>query len=876
MKLQGLFLLFCSCILAGCDMQQDNPLSSPSEYFDQGVRYFDEGAYHQAEISFGRAISLLPQTTEFINISELYGYLGRTDLELGEYKAALDNLENAKQRSAQLNDYRLEAQICSWKGDAFFEMREYAAAIDAYRESMRLSSALDDIRTRAQTGLRMASTMTAAGMLDQASNICGEALSALQNTGKNSDIATALGGMGDIYRRQGRYPEALNSVSQALESLSTIEDPLLQAKLKITLGLIHRAQLDPNDAISEFRDAVNTLRRRQTGKDYEALSLFYLGTIYQNNGHLNDARKYFSEALEIERALGDKIAENYLYLFIIRCNLDLMTGDQRNQVLDKLLVSYQQIAAKFHECGHRTGEAYVYSLLGSIFESENNPVMACSMFQKAVDLDLEMRGEYVNAELHLPFLNELGIVYNRAGWYDKLALVLLNTNQKYDAMAVLDLSQIKSTVNTFEHLDVTLRHPQLQDMVSDCRSKLNAIEMLELELTNTLSGKQKSVDSRQVAAIQSQLADLRKKVRDATSRVLAIQPNYEPLLSPIMKKSQDLQKLIPEGTVVLQFLPTDDELDLFALTRDRLDVQKVSIGKDSLLSLVHDYEQLLQDPSVYAGAGGIASLGSMTRFEKLSTQLYDCFIRPVESRLDRSLVIIARDEFRSFPFQALERQDNKGNVKYLIELSSVDYLPSLSSLQYGTANTIAIRSVIACGNPTGQNWSVDYELRDIRSFFKNATILLGVEATWKNLLHSKGDVLQLSTDFFNTSDRYDLGVFVCSNGKTIGETENVAFEQLASHEPYPVIELSNQQVKGYGLNPLHALLLRMNGTSDVFLNAWVADRKAAKFFSEYLYTNLAAGLAPGDAYRQALLNLIGTREVSHPRSWGQFFHFGVG
>jgi hypothetical protein len=68
----------------------------------------------------------------------------------------------------------------------------------------------------------------------------------------------------------------------------------------------------------------------------------------------------------------------------------------------------------------------------------------------------------------------------------------------------------------------------------------------------------------------------------------------------------------------------------------------------------------------------------------------------------------------------------------------------------------------------------------------------------------------------------------------------------------------------------------MNGTSDVFLNAWSADRKTAKFFSELFYTNLAVGLAPGDAYRQAILNLISTREVGHPRSWGQFFHFGVG
>ena len=72
------------------------------------------------------------------------------------------------------------------------------------------------------------------------------------------------------------------------------------------------------------------------------------------------------------------------------------------------------------------------------------------------------------------------------------------------------------------------------------------------------------------------------------------------------------------------------------------------------------------------------------------------------------------------------------------------------------------------------------------------------------------------------------------------------------------------------------MLLRVNGTSDVFLNTWYADRKAAKFFSEFFYTHLSNGLAPGDAYRQALLNLIQTKDVNHPHSWGQFFHFGVG
>jgi hypothetical protein len=88
--------------------------------------------------------------------------------------------------------------------------------------------------------------------------------------------------------------------------------------------------------------------------------------------------------------------------------------------------------------------------------------------------------------------------------------------------------------------------------------------------------------------------------------------------------------------------------------------------------------------------------------------------------------------------------------------------------------------------------------------------------------------------------------------------------------------LSNDRGDVDGLGPDQALVLRVNGTSDVFMNRWTADRKASKFFSEFFFTHLSNGLAPGDAFRQALLNLITTRDVNHPRSWGQFFHFGVG
>ena len=171
---------------------------------------------------------------------------------------------------------------------------------------------------------------------------------------------------------------------------------------------------------------------------------------------------------------------------------------------------------------------------------------------------------------------------------------------------------------------------------------------------------------------------------------------------------------------------------------------------------------------------------------------------------------------------------------------------------------------------------MDYELRDIRSFFKGAKVMVGLETSWDNLKSIKADILQISTEFSQPSTELPLGNIVLSNGLMVEESTTVPFEKLSEHDAIPVIILSNHSGQGVGLSAAHALLLRINGTSDVFFNAWLADRKAAKFFSEYFFTHLANGLAPGDAYRQALLNLIRTKDVNHPHSWAQFFHYGLG
>jgi CHAT domain-containing protein len=376
--------------------------------------------------------------------------------------------------------------------------------------------------------------------------------------------------------------------------------------------------------------------------------------------------------------------------------------------------------------------------------------------------------------------------------------------------------------------------------------------------------------------LHAELESAKQSIRKGSWEIINEHPNYEALVLPGRVEATILGNCIPNGSLAIEFLPTDDTLYVFALTRSQLVVRTSAIHRDSLFQLMAEYRRLLQDPTVYSGEAGEASVASMTRFAILSTQLYELLLRPVDDLFERNLIIVVNREMDGFPFHAIERQDAKGNVKYVIELTSVDYVPSIASLRYRTASFTRTQDVVAFGNPTGKNWSVDYELRDIRSFFKSAHVMVGLEASWDNLKSIKADILLISTEFSQRSTELPLGSIVLSNGLIVEQSTTAPFEKLTELAAAPVLILSNQNGQGFGLSAEHALLLHLNGASDVFFNAWQADRKTAKFFSEYFFTHLANGLAPGDAYRQALLNLIRTREVSQPRSWGQFFHFGIG
>jgi tetratricopeptide (TPR) repeat protein len=861
-------------LLAQCE-RNDQPLTDATGVFEKAVSSFEDRAYLQAESLFVRSLPVFEQSGQTYTMVEANRYLGQIYLAEGRFYTALKRFESALVLTQSLKDFRTEIKLRELIGDSHSSLDAFQAALFSYREAHRLCSAFNDLDAKASLEMKMGEVSTYADHLDDAFAYYQAAYSYYQNQG-GIRAAEALGGLGEVLYRQKKLDAGENSLNQARSMIEKSNEPVLDARLRMLTGIVLKAQGKNNEALQVFRDAANNLRRRKTGRNEEIQLLFNIGTVYFDNSRFADAKKYFSEAEDLSRSLGDGIAEGYLGIFGVRCDEQALPQNQRFQDVDRLAQEYQRVAQKFQAGGHRSGEAYAHAQVGRLYESVGKLAKARDEYRQAIEVEETTLGEFMVPKYHHQYQEVLDLQKARSGWYAQLSSLLIQMQGKDEALSVLELGSQRSQAKMLQDVSIAIRHPSLKQDLVKARSNVRELRMLQIEQSSILSVRRGLNDDRHVNALHNQISNLQRELASLSERIIDQYPNYEPLLHTGSIKIKDIQASIPKGTLVVRFLPANDQLHVFALTRTKFEVKSSIVPREKLLSLVAEYQRLLHDPSVYTGTAGETSVSTMTRFATLSTQLYDYLLKPVDGILERNLVVIESPEFEGFPFHTIERQDRGGSVKYVIEITSVDYLPSLAAIRFKTADTERLSRVTAMGNPTGKNWAIDYELRDIRSFFKEATILISRDASWDNLKDVKTDVLQLSSDFLMGEGDSPLGMFALAKLQTPDDVSKIPFERLTEIQAPAVVVLSNQYGQGFGLSTTHALALRINGTSDVFFNSWFSDRKAAKFFSEFFYTHLANGLAPGDAYRQALLNLIRTRDLSHPHSWGQFFHFGIG
>jgi len=867
--------VFFLIVIFACNCERSQE-ADPQEIYERAINLIENNRLEEAKPVLEQVVKLSEKNHRTTLLIDALLQLASLHHKLGEFDSALTVISNAEKLMHEDGDIKGMLKIHMLEADVYYDVQAYNLSTNKYRLVSTSALAFGEKKLSTEAFLKLGDILRINNHLNEALDAYKSAYQQAQALGDHKYIISSLLGLSTTYRLIKQYSEAYNSLSQALSLADSFSNAVLRARLKIELGLIYFEQQNVNAALKEFGEAVNTLRIARTDRRYEIVSLFYIGYLYERSKRFLDAKKYYNEALDISNKMADRISSLYISIFLARINS--ISSSSKNAELERHIAEkYLELANEFHAIGHIAGEGFLYVQLGKYYENNGDLLKAREYCLKATKLDEDSYVDHFDNEFYKPFQDVLGITSSHYEWYESTENILLKLLRYEEALTIAEYYRLREMARKMWDCNISLINTGIiEKEVNDLREKIMKLKLAEMEYIMCKKRSMEASRNVEVEKLLQKVEILKKEISEKSSRIITEYPNYETLVNPAKISISDIQKFIPKNSLLLEYFPADSCLYILALSNSDLKARSVRIIKDTLYRNVEEYQKLLQEPAVYSGEAGEASLNAMTRFAILSTKLYDIFFRPIDDLFKQNIIIVPSKKLVGFPFHALEKQFGKEDVKYLIEMVGVDYVPTMASLRYKVKRLSNVKEVVAFGNPSGKNWSVDYELRDIRSFYSKAQIMLGLDANWSNLKSVEADVLQISTDFLDSDPECPLGKLMLSNGKVLEQVELISYEKLLELKPKPVIILSNQIRNRGDLHAERAMLLHINGTADVFLNTWVADRKVSKFFSEFFFTNLSKGLAPGDAYRQALLELIRMQEVNQPHSWAQFIHFGIG
>ena len=150
----------------------------------------------------------------------------------------------------------------------------------------------------------------------------------------------------------------------------------------------------------------------------------------------------------------------------------------------------------------------------------------------------------------------------------------------------------------------------------------------------------------------------------------------------------------------------------------------------------------------------------------------------------------------------------------------------------------------------------------------------GDQASLSTLQQEHGDLLHLALDLrFSTRSPGNASVLL-SDGVMHETMRQLSWGEFLSTSPFPAVVISNLRADSAITDQLLPAIFLANGSSWVILNSHPISRKAKKFFGELFYTTLLTGKPVNVAYRQALLDMIRSKDYATADNWAPFALWG--
>jgi len=817
----------------------------------QGRRLAMLGDNPEALNTYSLALRVAEQIHDDEGIAAIRNNIGLVYLSIDDYDSALTNLQESLRLHKAQGNQLLMAQTINAIGTAHRHQGDYRSALEHFETGLRLHEELGNKAGIALGYNHLGGISLAQGNYALALELQHKALKLSEESGNKIGIADSLHEIGSIHLSQRNFSEALAYFQKNLELLETLKHRAGLAYLTGNIGLVHYQQGNYTAALEYFHKTLE-LSESVGHRRGIALTLYNLARVHFALGDYAQSLKYSERAASLAREMPDP----------------------------DVLWRARTVAGKAHRALNQQDPARL-------------------AFDEAIGIIEGLRSRVAGGEeAQQRFLED------KVSSYHSMIDLLAAQNKSVEAFAYSERAKGRVL------LDV-LRSGRVNIDKAMTAQEQNKERKLSIDLS--LLNSQVSRESQRPQPDPIRLEDL--KTRQQRARLdheafqlalYAAHPELKTQRGEVKTVTiEEAARLLPDdGSALLQYVVTEDQPYLFALTKEdngapNLKMYTLAIKRKELSQHVERVRQQLAERDL--------------RYRESARSLYDLLLRPARTQLHgkSGLVIVPDGVLWELPFQALVSAEDR----YLLEDHSISYAPSLTVLREmvrlrknGTPKA-KDSSLLAFGNPALERQTkrvtlaqreekldplpeAEREARVLGQLYGavRSKVYVGAEAREEVLKKEAGKfpVVHLATHgtLNDVNPMYSHLLLAQTAGSSNEDGLLEAWEIMKLDLNADLVVLSACETgrgrvgAGEGMIGLTWALF-VAGTPTSVVSQWKVDSKSTTQLMIDFHRNLRAGLQTqpvkmrkAKALREAALKLLRTNEYRHPFYWAGFVLIG--
>ncbi len=738
------------------------------------------------------------------------------------------------------------------------------AALAFYESAAAEAEARGDRVQAARAHSVIATVTVRLGMFQRTIRAATRALELLRDQSSTQEVVTrtigVYGLLGSAYRGAGDHDQARRYFSEGLafargfthlrqvtQQMGNLSRNLAQAALQ--QGNAVDAQAAALEAAHFFETFISRAdprmpeRAKENARRSAADALILVARTQLTTGKLEEAEKTLAWAQGYARLVASPDLD--IDLLGVAANVALARKDLAHAVslLDQALGLAQRLGKpqaliRLHQSKAR-----------ALLLAADRAGEALASIRTALTLVEEVRGELQQSDLRSGYLED------KAGMYQLAVGVALRAGQPDEAFAFAERGRARAFLDLLGS-QTTLSKGKTRALVQE-EVRLRA----RLGEARALAQEQEDGSGEDRVRAQVEAAD--REYRAFLERVRKENLEQASLMSVEPVTLAEIQRLLPEGTTLLEYFIADQGVVVWVVDRQRAKVVRLPGNRAALVEEVRQFRTAL------------AERAPLERIEERARALHDRLLTAAraEIRGDR-LLIVPHDVLHYLPFGALR----SGGGKWLMEDYALATLPSASVLKYlGGKGGQAGDRVLAVGNPdVGAGLNLRYAEREARLVgqrYPGSTVLVraaATEAQAKALLPGAGLVhFALHADL-SEDDPLSSALLLVPGGGEDGRLEVRELFGLELNARLVVLSACETGLgklsRGDELVGLQRAFLYA-GTPAVVTTLWKVDDRASYELMREFYDRLKAA-PPADALRGAQRAVL--TQYPHPFAWAAF------